>query len=303
MPETVPSVYTTYELGGGHRGGRLSSDNVKLRFGEVKRVIRPKDPDSYSKQFYEYDVLVQQYDNGAAAHRLYHNCKVVNVFAGLADHTMATLRASDDQGVDLGNGSRVFILCVEGNDARAVIIGGPQQARDLSEGIHFESEFNGVCFQVHDDGAWTLTNKGKTDAKGNAHKDRDEGAGTTVKVKANGNFSVATPGNKCRVSVDHKAGTINIESSDEFVIKTAHAFVQAQSVDVKADSVNVDSPNVGLGPNAAEQAVKGNALASVLAQAFGVIQPTLPSMPQQAALAAATGQLATILSGSVKVGS
>jgi len=39
----------------------------------------------------------------------------------------------------------------------------------------------------------------------------------------------------------------------------------------------------------------------VLAQAFGVIGPGLPTQPQQAAVAAAAAQLSTILSSSVRV--
>ena len=302
--EVIPSIYSVESIGWGHHGGTLSNSNVKLRYGEVKREILPTEKESYSKKYREYEVLVQHYEGGSATHRMYHNCMVLNSFCGLADHSDMALRKSDKLDYQLGNGSRVFILCVEGNDARAIIIGGPQQRKDLSEGIHKEVEFNGVNFQVYDDGSWSLTNKGKTDNLGNldAKADKD-GAGTQVKVEANGNFIVSTPNNKCQISIDHKSGAINITSSDTINIKTSQANIDADSVKVSANQVSLDGSSVSVGSNAFHPAVLGDQLALVLAQAFGIIAPTLPTPPQQAALAAATGQLTTILSGSVTVAS
>src|ERR1017187_4807992 len=179
--DIIPSFYQTEFMGGGNEGGLLPNGNVQLRYDEVKREILPTSQESYSKLYREYEVLVQHYDGGSATHRMYHHCMVLNDLAGLGDFSTQSLRVSDKDDFQLGNGSRVFILCVEGNDARAIIIGGPAQHKDTSEKTHKEVEFNGVNFAIFDDGAWTLTNKGKTDNEGAMDENADEeGAGTTV---------------------------------------------------------------------------------------------------------------------------
>jgi hypothetical protein len=301
--DIIPSFYQTEFMGGGNEGGLLPNGNVQLRYGEVKREILPTSQESYSKLYREYEVLVQHYDGGSATHRMYHHCMVLNDLAGLGDFSTQSLRVSDKDDFQLGNGSRVFILCVEGNDARAIIIGGPAQKRDLSEGVSKRVQFNGVDFEIFDDGSWSLTNRGRTDNDGAMSDQADkDGAGTIVKVQANGNFHVLTPNGKCSLLIDHKAGTITIDSSDSFVIKTGQATVEADSLDVKATGVNIDSSSVGIGSNATSPAVLGDRLATVLAQAFSVIAPTLPTQPQSAALLAASAQLSTILSSSVRVG-
>jgi hypothetical protein len=301
--DIVPSFYSQETIGYSELNGLLPSNNVHLRFGEVKREVLPSDPKSYSKLYREYEVLVEHFENGSATHRMYHSCMALNSFCGVAERSNFSLRDSDKKDFQLGLGARVFLLCVEGNDARAVIIGGPQQYKDSSAGTHYEFEFNGVNFQVLNDGSWILQNKGKTDAKGNLDKSADkDGAGTILKVEANGNFTVSTKDNKNTISIDHKAGVINISSSDKVNIQTQEANIESSSATIKATSVNVDSSNVKVGSNAIQPAVLGQTLASVLTQAFGVIAPTLPTPSQQAALAAASTQLITILSQSVKVG-
>jgi len=302
MPETIPSIYSVSSLGYGHHGGTLPSGNVKLRYGEVKREILPTSQESYSKSYREYEVLVQHYEGGSATHRMYHHCMVMNDLAGLGDFSTQALRVSDKPDFQLGNGSRVFILCVEGNDARGVIIGGPAQKRDLSEGTSKRSQFNGVDFEVFNDGSWSITNRGKTNNDGTMSDQADEeGAGTTVKVESNGNFIINTQNGKCVLSINHKSGAIDIQASDSITIKTKQMSVEVDSLDIKATTTNIDSSSVAVGSNASSPAVLGDKLAMVLAQAFGVIGPGLPTQPQQAAVAAAAAQLSTILSSSVRV--
>ena len=301
MPETIPSMYSVRSLGGDGGGGTLPNGNVRLRYGEVKKEILPTNPESYSKKYREYEVMVQHYEGGSATHRMYHHCVVMNDLCSEGDFTTQSLRESDKVDFQLGNGSRVFILCVEGNDARAIIIGGPQQHNDTSKGVHKETEFNGVNFQVLDDGSWTLENKGKTDNLGKPHKDRNSGAGTTVKVEANGNFLVKTQ--KCSISVDNTSGGITIESDSQISVKTKEAKVEATSVTVKADSVTIDSSSVGVGANAVEPAVLGTTLVSILGPAFAACVPALITGAQQAAMNTAIARLTTILSTSVRVGS
>jgi hypothetical protein len=298
--EQIPSFYDLESVGYNTLGGTLQNSNVKLRYGEVKREILPTDKDSVSKTYREYEVLVQHYEGGSATHRMYHNCMILS---SAADYSFQSLRVSDKpNSFEIGNGSLVLILCIEGNDARGVIIGSPQLHKDLSKKFHKESEFNGVNFQVLDDGSWQITNNGKTDNNGNLDKDADqEGAGTLVNVRANGDFIIKTPDNKCEILVEHKSGKITINSSEKFIIKTSDAAINSDTIKLNSTTTNINSGLVKIGNNASHPAVLGDALAQVLSMAFGLIGPTLPTIPQQAALAAITTQVSTILSSSVKV--
>jgi phage baseplate assembly protein gpV len=276
-------------------GGTVSINawgNNQLRQGEVKRVISPNDKDSLSKMFYEYDVLVAHRVNQGVINKLYHNCYLINSFAGLADKSYFTLRASDiqDGSAKGGNGSRVLLLCLDGNENQAFIVGGMKSPKDPdkgeAKGHHLLFEFNGVLFEINDDGSWAITNKGKTDIKGEADDKRDtKGAGTKVKVEANGNFVVTTP-NSQTIKVDNKANTIDIES--------------ATKINVKASQVDLDASRVNLGSAATFSNVLGEPLMAVLTQIITQVAPTLPTPWQQAALLAVVPQISTILSSTVK---
>jgi phage baseplate assembly protein gpV len=289
--DVVPSFYDTSPVFGRTLDDGDAWTNDQFRQGEVKRIISPKDEDSRSKLFNEYDVMVTHRGNGTAINKLYHNCLLINPFGGLADRCHYTLRESD---VDLedalpGLGSRVTILCLDGNETQTFIIGGIRSELDEDDpkkGHHLLFEFNGVLFEINDDGSWSITNKGKTDIKGEADDKRDtKGAGTKVKVEANGNFVVTTP-NSQTIKVDNKANTIDIES--------------ATKINVKASQVDLDASRVNLGSAATFSNVLGEPLMAVLTQIITQVAPTLPTPWQQAALLAVVPQISTILSSTVK---
>ncbi len=237
--DVIPSIFSQQVVGQlPFYDGDLFS-NIKLRQGQVVRKIDPTSPDSVSKKFFEYDVVVSQYESGTLGHRKYHNCLLINPLAGAGDKLKFTLRESqvpiggDEKGsVDpypaTTNGSRVLILCVEGSNNQAIVLGGLRDERnggdDPQKGHHLEFEFNGVNFQINDDGSWTFSNTGKTDNLGKPHKDRNEGAGTLVKVEANGNFIIATPESNQTVVIDNANKTISIKGDKDVTIeaKTIH---------------------------------------------------------------------------------
>jgi phage baseplate assembly protein gpV len=248
----IPSFYDTRDVGELPRWDGGAFSNFLLRPGEVKRLIYPDDPSSRSRRFIEYDVYVQHRENDTAVSKLYHNCFLVNPLAGFADKAVWTLRADNRQNVKEyatpGLGSKVTVMCLNGEHAQALIVGGIRDSKDTdvarkAKGHHAEFEFNGVNLSCNDDGSWTLVNKGKTAADGTADEKRDkDGAGTTVKVEANGNFEVSTAKGQ-RFLIDHKAGTIRIEADKTFT--------------VVADRINH-------GNNADEHAVLGDQLKKVL---------------------------------------
>lgn len=217
--DVIPSWMRVREVGGQGPAFGGAFDNTALRHGEVIRVIYPDDRSSRTKKFVEYDVLVQHRENGTAVTKLYHNCLVANFLAGFADKAVFTLRVNDrPQGTETSTGSQVLVQCLDGATASALIVGGIRNSSDSDKAAkakkhHAEFEFNGVSLQINDDGSWTIENKGKTAGDGTAHAQRNAGAGTKMRVLANGNWIVETPGAAQAITIDHSAGTVTVNSA------------------------------------------------------------------------------------------
>lgn len=257
MPDVIPGIYGKARLGKRpYFDGHLFA-NTKLRKGEVMAVIPPSSKRSVSKFLYEYDVLVPQYESGTVGTRLYRNCILMNPVAGGGDHSAWRLRASTKPLTEAGktDGSRVLILCVEGSNNQAVILGGLRDERsgkdDEKLGQHYEFEFNGVNFQVKDDGSWICQQKGKTDNLGKADKDRNKGSGTSVEVKADGTYIVSTKDKNQSITVDNSNNKILIRSDQKVV---------------------VDGEKVELGVDASDPAVLGKELVGIMREILVAIQ-------------------------------
>jgi hypothetical protein len=173
---TVIPSHLEIETTPGYSAGDAFS-NLKLRFGEVQKITYPNDSNSKTKQFIEYDVYVQERSHGTGNGRLYKHCLMINPFAGIADKAVWTLRGSNSiansKKKRRGHGSKVLILCVNGETSNAVIIGGLRDQDDKTETNannqkhHLQAVFNGVSFSINDDGEFTITFNGPTDIDGN----------------------------------------------------------------------------------------------------------------------------------------
>ena len=112
--------------------------NMVMRVGEVQELIPPDDPRNLSKKFIEYRVLVQHLDGETltGTSREYAHCVLINPFGGLADRAFWLLRADskrDDTG--LGKGSKVLMMCVNGEHNSAVILGGVRYETDAGDAV------------------------------------------------------------------------------------------------------------------------------------------------------------------------
>lgn len=228
--DVIPSFYETRAIGATDGSGAF--ENVRLRYGEVKRVVHPDAPASRSKRFIEYDVLVPHRENDTAVTKLYQNCLLVNPLGGLADYEVWTLRpsrpqpggAGADDFVELGLGSKVLLLCINGEHAEAVILGGIRDERSTdvgrkARGHHYERVFNGVTTTVEDDGSWQVEVKGKTADDGTMAEDADkDGAGTKVRIGADGTWQVSTAGGAQSITINHKAGTVEVNSAKKLTL-------------------------------------------------------------------------------------
>lgn len=193
-------------------------DNLRLRIGEVKGVVYPDDDANLSKKFVEYSVFVQhRANNGTAVGKMYYHCVTMNRLAGFADQEQFALR--DDPGEkkttnSLGQGSKVLLLCVNGETTNAVILGGMRDSQDESGfdgkkpsdlGHYYHWAFNGARIDVNDDGELTLTYTGKTKIDGTVDSSVTKAnTGGTLSLTKDGTLVAKPPkGVKIGSATDH----------------------------------------------------------------------------------------------------
>lgn len=211
--------------------------NLALRMGEVKDIIYPDDTRSISKRLIEYTVEVQHRDgNRAGTTSLYKGCLVANLFGGAADLIRYTLR-KDDQSITgnngIGNGSKVLLLCVNGQTTRAMILGGlrdikvdTQTVETKSDGHNFEFEFNGVNSTVNKDGELAIRFRGATAADGSLLPGAGKNGPTTLSLLKDSSWE-CTVGSSISITarddilVESTSGTWTAKASGQSFIKSA----------------------------------------------------------------------------------
>jgi hypothetical protein len=260
----VPSFMSVRQRGRPENTGQLT--NTALRIGEVKEIVLPDSAKSVSKRWLEYVVEVQHRDGGSpASSALYYGCVVANLFGGVADRFEYTLRPDDPQvpaqrGEDgVGIGSKVTLLCPNGETTRALIIGGVKdrlnddETVDPNEGHHLLWEFNGVRAEIDKEGAFTLTFRGPTRADGLLSEDADPAkSGAQFKLKADGGVEFTHDGQT--VIIDHKKSDIVIKADHEVNV------TGKKNVNVNTDgTATITSKQTKIGsPEAKEALVLGS---------------------------------------------
>lgn len=262
----IPSYLGVSARGTGEGSTAMLNDYV-LRQGEIKKVIYPDDPQSYGKATVEYEIEVQYREgNGAYNTATYRGCTLSTVFGGAADRVHATLRP-DTSGANsaIGTGSKVLVLCLAGDQQKAIILGGVEdtsikrkESKDAGHNLFFE--FNGVRFTVDDSGQATLTFRGKTKSDGKLSDKADANAeGTTVKLTKDGSVTIATPKDAQFIKLDHANKKISILADQDWDVKVNNKLnftVQndlsilssAGKMDIQtAGKVNIRSSGVNVG--------------------------------------------------------
>lgn len=251
----IPSYLGTSRRGGNPGGSALLNDYV-LRLGEVKKLIYPDDPLSYGKKTVEYEVEVQYREgNGIYTSALYRGVTVSTMFGGIADRFHATFRADtgNTEDDDTGNGSKVLVLCLAGDQQKAIILGGVEdptderkEEKDTKHNLYFE--FNGVRFTIDKDGRPTLLFRGATKEDGELADgvDKNDG-GATFTIDKDGTVRLFTtePDDSGDIEnsivLDHLAGGIFVKSSGK------HDFETEKKFDVKAkDGFQLNSSEGGV---------------------------------------------------------
>jgi hypothetical protein len=240
----------------GYAGDTGVQSDWYLRSGEVKQIVYPDDPTSLSKTQIEYHVLAQKYEGSrTSAMHMYHNVIVVNVLGGVADRTKYTLRpASTQQAKDnvVGDGSKVLLLCINGQTPYAVILGGLRVFQDQfpgvtgeppdkkSDGHNYFTQFNGGQLTVNKDGEIQITFNGATNTDGTLADSASEDAqGSNILFSKDGSITSTSPDGKQSIKINHDDHKVEVVADQEMTVNSS-------------GNVNIQSTGVvvGAGTNA-----------------------------------------------------
>lgn len=201
-------------------------NNVSLHIGEVQEMFYPNHPRNRSKKVVEYRVFAQILENGAGVGKMYDYCVLLNPFAGFADKASWTLRPENKANsvsksdTTPGKGSKVLLLCINGEQNNAVILGGLRDQADAVEtdaGHNLHLNFNGVDAAVNAEGELTIKYGGKTNAAGKTSVS-SRAQGTLLKFKKDGSLALTTADGKQALILDHSTGKVNVAASAGMIV-------------------------------------------------------------------------------------
>ncbi len=195
-------------------GSWMAFNDLSLRVGSVAKSYDPSDPLNISQKYMEYDVDVQYADsNGGYSTIRYYRVKIQSLFGGVAD-TFRWVPRIDTNNIQqqLNASSRVLLLCANGNNSYAYIIGGLPHPDNQVKDQPFANrlllwEYNGINAQIDKDGQFFFLRKGATDVKGNVINSTNTGS-TFSFTKDNafnvntGQFNITTTGVKINSAND-----------------------------------------------------------------------------------------------------
>lgn len=170
-------------------------NNVSLKIGVVKTIIRKGTKDKDEPEYVEYDVLTFQQDQDKGIVPItYKGCVTMDSFGGVGDffEFIKSAPTGEKGNVNVDDGSYVLLLCIDGTSTRGVIIGalphhGRKSTLASAKDKHLEGEYNGLRMKINDDGELTLTFKGKTDNKG---KPKTSVGGSQIKMEKDGSVEI-----------------------------------------------------------------------------------------------------------------
>lgn len=203
-------------------------NNVALRQGEVRKVLYPTDPKNISKTVVEYSVAVQvRNGQGPATIVNYPNCQVLNLFGGISDKVRYTYRAQTKEPEDkktVSDGSKVMVLCVNGELRRAFIVGGlneDTQPEKEEDGHNLRFEFNGIRFDVNKDGELRVDFRGATKADGKLVDGADSDAtGSTLVFDKTGGIKLFTSAGEQLIHLDRANKKIDMQVGREWNVNS-----------------------------------------------------------------------------------
>jgi hypothetical protein len=219
-------------------------------------------PASFSQRVYEYSVTVQE-RNGFMQPVItnYEHCAVANLFGGFADKFTYTLRPStipaQAEAAYYTNGSKVLILCINGETNNAYIIGAlwdPTQKNsdigvtqsnppeDGTLGHHLLFTFNGLNGTIDKNGQFKVTFNGATDNYGKPLSSQDQKkVGAFLNMLMDGTMNLSCPQNMTLKS----AGVLTGAATDHTVLGDTYITAEMQMLNNIANALQGIAQQVG----------------------------------------------------------
>ncbi len=226
--------------------------NHSLRYGEVKEVIYPKDPRNTNGRYIEYSVDVTSKDGmGPRTTVRYYACTLSNPFGGGADLYRYVLRHGKASSPLVTTGSKVLILCLEGEQSKGIIIGGVRDANfpatvnqgtDTDEGLNLYWEYNGLIATVDKQGAFTLTFTGPTKNDGTFDDSMgvfESDTGSLFNLQADGSVLISSGGpaeTQQNLQMDNDKNTFTVVAAKELNIHGQGTWTATIQDDIKLQS-------------------------------------------------------------------
>jgi hypothetical protein len=209
--------------------------NLSLRWGEVQSIVYPSAASNTGqlKKYIEYVVMVAQQDGAGSNVNTFYNCvSLSNLFGSVADILRYTLRTTAEgdppQPGQYGEGAKVLLLCVNGDTAQAVILGGTRDATNddnvdqQSDGHNLEFEFNGLNVVINSAGELAVTFNGATNADGSLADSASEDAqGSVVRMTQDGSISFTSADALQSVTIDQTNNVVNVAANSQLNLTCA----------------------------------------------------------------------------------
>lgn len=228
---TVVPSFLSVRSGPGPSGFARNMMEVMLREGLVIAAHAPSADTNTNGKVWEYDVRIDHVDAGTHTEIVYPRARIATSFGGVADFfrwkPRLGTKATTDEGNIFSTGSRVYVMCVNGNTQSAIIVGGAQHP---VAGADPEDEdaplmvfaFNGIRAEIHPNGDFMLRHDGATDSEGKIVDDDKTKAGTSIIMDAAGDVIVSTGADaKNSIRLDSQGKRIHITGEDEVEVEAA----------------------------------------------------------------------------------
>lgn len=236
----IPSYLDSRTVGESGCDDTFDTNGVML--GEVKALIYPKEKRSMSQYDIGYEVDVEcRTGNGPTTTVTFSNCKLSNLFGGIADHCFYTLRADEKknrQSFGFGVGSKVLVVCLNGDRSRPFIISGVHDdAVPYKKGDehHFDFAFNGFQWNINKDGETKFTFLGATKANGDlvnelppSQADKT-GSGANISFVQDGSILLNSGykgGDELQIAMLHNSEFIRIQNTCEWAENSDNGNIQ-----------------------------------------------------------------------------
>lgn len=226
------------------------------------QIIRVK-PKEKKELFTLYDVLVR-HSNGSTAE--IPGCRALQpLFGGAQNNFFEVLpqdpgpKAGEAEERALKRGTMVVVAFLSGQATAPVIIGTlphfskrAAETRPTDKNVAFlQGEFQGLNFQIKDDGSFNMTFNGPRTDEGEL---KTENGPTAIDIDAEGNLKVSN-NNEQSIEISRTSNKVTVTSGPTTVI-----------LDKENDKIQVQAAEVEIGDGALEPAVVGDSWKKVMEQ-------------------------------------